>query len=59
MNGLTNRIPDSHYDVILLGGGIMSMTLGTLLHEFEPTLKIVIFERLERFAKESSELDYY
>ena len=51
-------MPESHYDVILISGGIMSNTLGTLLHEFEPTLKIVIFERLERFAKESSELDY-
>ncbi|MGS0747013.1 malate dehydrogenase (quinone) [Halpernia sp. GG3] len=54
MNELTNRIPESHYDVILIGGGIMSVTLGTLLHEFEPTLKIAIFERLGRFAKESS-----
>lgn len=54
MHELTNRIPESHYDVILIGGGIMSTTLGTLLHEFEPTLKIAIFERLGRFAKESS-----
>lgn len=54
MKTLTNRIPDDHYDVILIGGGIMSTTLGTLLHEFEPTLKIAIFERLGRFAKESS-----
>jgi malate dehydrogenase (quinone) len=42
------------YDVVLIGGGIMSATLGTLLHEFDPTLKIAIFERLGRFAKESS-----
>ena len=44
----------SHYDVVLIGGGIMSATLGTLLHELEPSLKIVIFERLGRFARESS-----
>ncbi len=46
--------PDSHYDVVLIGGGIMSATLGTLLHELDPTLRIVIFERLGRFARESS-----
>jgi malate dehydrogenase (quinone) len=54
MHELTNRIPHDQYDVVLIGGGIMSTTLGTLLHEFDPTLKIAIFERLGRFAKESS-----
>ncbi|QBO58818.1 malate dehydrogenase (quinone) [Chryseobacterium salivictor] len=44
----------SHYDVVLIGGGIMSATLGTMLHELDPNLKIVIFERLGRFARESS-----
>ncbi|SFI59198.1 malate dehydrogenase (quinone) [Kaistella treverensis] len=48
------RVPKSHYDVVLIGGGIMSATLGTLLHELEPTLNIAIFERLGRFARESS-----
>ena len=43
-----------HYDVVLIGGGIMSATLGTLLHELDPNLNIVIFERLGRFARESS-----
>lgn len=32
----------------------MSTTLATLLHELEPELEIAIFERLGRFAKESS-----
>ena len=54
MQELTNRIPEDYYDVILIGGGIMSATLGTLLHELQPNLKIAIFERLSRFAKESS-----
>ena len=45
---------NSHYDVVLIGGGIMSATLGTLLHELDPKLNIVIFERLGRFARESS-----
>ena len=44
----------AHYDVVLIGGGIMSATLGTMLHELNPNLKIVIFERLGRFARESS-----
>lgn len=43
-----------HYDIVLIGGGIMSTTLGTLLHELDPKLNIVIFERLGRFAQESS-----
>lgn len=51
---LTNRTPKPHYDVVLIGGGIMSATLATLLHELEPNLDIAIFERLGRFAKESS-----
>ena len=46
--------PKSHYDVVLIGGGIMSATLGTMLHELDPTLNIAIFERLGRFARESS-----
>lgn len=51
---LTNRNPKPKYDVVLIGGGIMSVTLATLLHELEPELDIAIFERLGRFAKESS-----
>jgi malate dehydrogenase (quinone) len=42
-------------DVVLIGGGIMSATLGTVLKELEPTLKIVIFETLHDCAQESSE----
>ncbi len=51
---LTNTTPKPKYDAILIGGGIMSATLATLLHELEPTMKIAIFERLGRFAMESS-----
>ena len=51
---LTNRKPKPKYDVVLIGGGIMSATLATLLHELDPNLDIAIFERLGRFAKESS-----
>lgn len=42
------------YDVALIGGGIMSATLGVLLKQLSPELKIVLFERLESVALESS-----
>ncbi len=41
-------------DVVLIGGGIMSATLGTLLHELQPDWKITAFERLNDVAQESS-----
>ncbi|PSL48589.1 malate dehydrogenase (quinone) [Salsuginibacillus halophilus] len=41
-------------DVILIGAGIMSATLGTLLKEVAPHLNIRVFERLERAGEESS-----
>ncbi|MFC0345017.1 malate dehydrogenase (quinone) [Epilithonimonas hispanica] len=46
--------PKPKYDIALIGGGIMSATLAAMLHEFDPKLKIVIFERLGEVAKESS-----
>lgn len=42
-------------DVVLIGAGIMSATLGTLLKELEPGLKVAIFERLDDCAQESSD----
>ncbi|RXK17908.1 malate:quinone oxidoreductase [Macrococcus sp. DPC7161] len=41
-------------DVILIGGGIMSATLGVLLKELDPTKQIKMFEALEEPALESS-----
>ncbi|PZU48706.1 MAG: malate dehydrogenase (quinone) [Microbacterium sp.] len=41
-------------DVVLIGGGIMSATLGTLLKELQPDWKIVVLERLSEVAQESS-----
>jgi len=41
-------------DVVLVGAGIMSATLGVLLKELKPELKIEIFERLDNPAIESS-----
>ncbi len=42
-------------DVALIGGGVMSATLGTLLSRLEPTWKIAIYERLGDVARESSD----
>lgn len=42
-------------DVVLIGAGIMSATLGLLLKELQPGLKIEIFERLDVAAAESSD----
>lgn len=41
-------------DMVLVGGGIMSATLGTYLSELEPTWKIQMYERLDKVAQESS-----
>jgi malate dehydrogenase (quinone) len=41
-------------DVVLVGAGIMSATLGVLLKELRPDLSMVILEGLSEVAKESS-----
>ncbi|TGM35126.1 malate:quinone oxidoreductase [Leptospira biflexa] len=41
-------------DVILIGAGIMSATLGVLLKELNPHLTITVLERLDAAARESS-----
>ena len=41
-------------DVALIGGGIMSATLGALLKHLNPKFKIAAYERLESVALESS-----
>ncbi|MGA1831991.1 malate dehydrogenase (quinone) [Rhizobium wenxiniae] len=45
---------DKTVDVLLVGGGIMSATLGVLLSELEPTWQIEMIERLDNVAMESS-----
>ena len=42
-------------DVILIGAGIMSATLGKLLKQLNPKLSMQIFERLDSAAAESSD----
>ncbi|MCJ8300394.1 MAG: malate:quinone oxidoreductase, partial [Pseudomonadales bacterium] len=46
---------NNKFDVLLVGAGAMSATLGTLLKELDPKLKIGIVERLEHVANESTD----
>jgi malate dehydrogenase (quinone) len=50
-----DNTPDIDCDVVLIGGGIMSATLGVFLKELQPDLKVEVFERLDSVAKESSD----
>ncbi|RUQ22790.1 malate:quinone oxidoreductase [Kocuria sp. HSID16901] len=50
-----SRVTRTHTtDVVLVGGGIMSATLGVLLKELEPNWDITVLERLDRVGAESS-----
>ena len=42
-------------DVVLIGAGIMSATLGIFLKTLEPSLTVVMFETLHDSAQESSD----
>ena len=42
-------------DVLLVGGGVMSATLGTLLTKLDPSLNITLVERLDHVAHESTD----
>ncbi|OYD70367.1 malate dehydrogenase (quinone) [Rhodococcus sp. OK302] len=47
-------IGDEVVDLVLVGGGIMSATLGALLARLQPDWSIVMLERLDELAGESS-----
>jgi malate dehydrogenase (quinone) len=49
-----NASKEQETDVLLIGGGIMSATLGTYLQELEPNWSITMVERLDALAEESS-----
>jgi len=51
---MDNPVLDSP-DVVLIGAGIMSATLGTLLKALEPSLSIVMLECLNDCGQESSQ----
>jgi malate dehydrogenase (quinone) len=45
------------HDVVLIGGGLMSATLGALLARLQPDWSMVLCERLDEIAAESSHPD--
>ncbi|TXK37654.1 malate:quinone oxidoreductase [Pontibacter qinzhouensis] len=51
----SDRSFEENPDVVLIGAGIMSATLGLMLKELKPDVKIEVFERLEVAAAESSD----
>ncbi|MBG6189851.1 malate dehydrogenase (quinone) [Arthrobacter sp. CAN_A212] len=48
-------MPAENTDVVLIGGGIMSATLGAFLKQLQPDWSISLFERLDRAGLESSD----
>lgn len=46
---------ETNPDIVLIGAGIMSATLGVLLKKLQPDLTIEIFERLDTVAAESTD----
>ncbi len=46
--------PEDRFDAVLIGAGIMSSTLAVLLHELDPCMRILIVERLDSPALEST-----
>lgn len=49
-----NIVTKKTVDVVLIGGGIMSATLGTLLKQVQPDWSISLYERFGTLATESS-----
>src|SRR5690625_7478568 len=47
--------PKETADVVLIGGGIMSATLGALLNDLQPEWDIRVYEKLDYVARESSQ----
>ncbi|PPQ41037.1 malate dehydrogenase (quinone) [Rhodopseudomonas palustris] len=49
-----SQIPETS-DIVLIGAGIMSATLGTVLKELEPSLSVTMFDTLHDCGQESSQ----
>jgi malate dehydrogenase (quinone) len=50
----TTTTEAAQFDIVLVGAGIMSATLATMLKELDPALRIAIYEGLDGPAVESS-----
>ena len=51
---MANTMQVKKYDLICVGGGIMSATLAVLAKSINPDIKVLILERLDKVAQESS-----
>ncbi|QMF21593.1 malate dehydrogenase (quinone) [Citrobacter freundii] len=54
MAAKAKAVEEQETDVLLIGGGIMSATLGTYLQELEPQWSMTMVERMDGVAEESS-----
>jgi malate dehydrogenase (quinone) len=52
---MADTTQQTNTDVVLIGAGIMSATLGIMLKELQPDIRIEIYERLDNAAAESSD----
>jgi malate dehydrogenase (quinone) len=52
---MSSKTSVENVDVVLIGAGIMSATLGVMLKQLQPDISIQIFERLDSAAAESSD----
>lgn len=52
---MANSSTTPTFDVVLIGAGIMSATLGAFLKALNPNITIAIYERLDKVASESSD----
>lgn len=52
---MSSQAPAKNYDIVLVGAGIMSATLGTFIKQLEPTWSIGLFENLDQAGLESSD----
>lgn len=50
----TTPLPTDSPDVLLIGSGVMSATLGVMLKHLDPELSIQLYEAAEEFAQEAS-----
>lgn len=53
-SSVSTKVDEPVVDVVLIGGGIMSATLGTYLSELEPSWQVRMYERLDQVGQESS-----
>ncbi|MGO2004992.1 malate:quinone oxidoreductase [Arthrobacter rhombi] len=54
-NPVPSQTTSSNVDIALIGGGVMSATLGTLIKQLEPSWDIALFENLDQAGQEASD----